>query len=205
MRRRLFMIWARAPLAALMFVVAQGLEAPLVAHPANLLSPFEFGPAGTSCVWAQVSRPKDSQWVRGLTCIRLLLQPHPAFGSLIRVYNPKNQGSQLVRKSMTGVRFVDGRELDVSYLVACRLGFQEQGVSRLRIELLEVRNVPEDRARQKLILALDSPSLNSAFQVAQSCLALVGYLQDKYTLIYSRRTFGRARNCSIWGPEISST
>jgi rare lipoprotein A len=60
---------------------------------------------------------------------------------LIRVYNPKNQASQLVRINDRGP-FVDGRELDVSYLVACRLGIQEQGVSRLRIELLEVPKRP---------------------------------------------------------------
>jgi len=67
--------------------------------------------------------------------------PTLPFGSLIRVYNPKNQISQLVRINDRGP-FVDGRELDVSYLVACRLGFQEQGVSRLRIELLEVPKRP---------------------------------------------------------------
>jgi rare lipoprotein A len=67
--------------------------------------------------------------------------PTLPFGSLIRVYNPKNQASQLVRINDRGP-FVDGRELDVSYLVACRLGIQEQGVSRLRIELLEVPKRP---------------------------------------------------------------
>jgi rare lipoprotein A len=67
--------------------------------------------------------------------------PTLPFGSLIRVYNPKNQVSQLVRINDRGP-FVDGRELDVSYLVACRLGIQEQGVSRLRIELLEVPKRP---------------------------------------------------------------
>ena len=67
--------------------------------------------------------------------------PTLPFGSLIRVYNPKNQVSQLVRINDRGP-FVDGRELDVSYLIACRLGIQEQGVSRLRIELLEVPKRP---------------------------------------------------------------
>jgi len=67
--------------------------------------------------------------------------PTLPFGSLIRIYNPKNQVSQLVRINDRGP-FVDGRELDVSYLVACRLGIQEQGVSRLRIELLEVPKRP---------------------------------------------------------------
>jgi rare lipoprotein A (peptidoglycan hydrolase) len=33
---------------------------------------------------------------------------------------------------------IDGREIDVSYEVARSLGFEEQGLARLRIELLEV-------------------------------------------------------------------
>jgi len=60
---------------------------------------------------------------------------------LIRLSNPKNHARQLVRINDRGP-FVDGRELDVSYLVACRLGIQERGVSRLRIELLEVPKRP---------------------------------------------------------------
>jgi rare lipoprotein A len=34
--------------------------------------------------------------------------------------------------------FVDGREIDLSYSVARRLGMEDRGVARLRIELLEV-------------------------------------------------------------------
>jgi rare lipoprotein A len=67
--------------------------------------------------------------------------PTLPFGSLIRVYNPNTQASQLVRINDRGP-FVDDRELDVSYLVACRLGIHELGVSRLRIELLEVPKRP---------------------------------------------------------------
>jgi rare lipoprotein A len=57
------------------------------------------------------------------------------------LYNPETHVGQLVRINDRGP-FVDGRELDVSYLVACRLGMQEKGVSRLRIELLEVPKRP---------------------------------------------------------------
>jgi rare lipoprotein A len=67
--------------------------------------------------------------------------PTLPFGSLVRVYNPKTRIGQLVRINDRGP-FVDDRELDVSYLVACRLGIQGQGVSRLRIELLEVPKRP---------------------------------------------------------------
>jgi rare lipoprotein A len=38
--------------------------------------------------------------------------------------------------------FSEDRDLDVSYLVACRLGIQDSGTSRLKVELLEVPKRP---------------------------------------------------------------
>jgi rare lipoprotein A len=68
---------------------------------------------------------------------------HPwlPFGSLLRLTNPKTGHSQLVRINDRGP-FIDNRELDVSYLVAFRLGLVETGVARLRIELLEEPPLP---------------------------------------------------------------
>jgi rare lipoprotein A len=63
--------------------------------------------------------------------------PDLPFGSLIRVSNPRTHVAQLVRINDRGP-FEDDRELDVSYLVACRLGIQDRGIAQLRIELLEV-------------------------------------------------------------------
>jgi len=45
--------------------------------------------------------------------------------------------AQLIRINDRGP-FIDDRELDVSYVVACRLGILDNGVSRMRVELLEV-------------------------------------------------------------------
>ena len=68
---------------------------------------------------------------------------HPwlPFGSLLRLTNLKTGHSQLVRINDRGP-FIDGRELDVSYLVASRLDLVETGVARLRIELLEEPPLP---------------------------------------------------------------
>jgi rare lipoprotein A len=63
------------------------------------------------------------------------------FGSLVRVVNTHTGRSQLVRINDRGP-FIDDRELDVSYLVAERLGLVGHGVSRVRIELLEVPQRP---------------------------------------------------------------
>ncbi len=64
---------------------------------------------------------------------------HPSLplGSLVRVTNLSTRRSQVVRINDRGP-YVEGRELDVSYGVARRLGFDQCGLARVRIELLEV-------------------------------------------------------------------
>ena len=79
-----------------------------------------------------------------------LTAAHPSLplGSLVRVIDLRNRLSQIVRITDRGP-YVDGRELDVSYAVARKLGFALNGVARVRMELLEVPkrhpgNVPAD-------------------------------------------------------------
>src|SRR5580704_16780044 len=64
---------------------------------------------------------------------------HPTLplGSIVRVLNPRNHRSQIVRINDRGP-YVEGRELDVSYEVARRLGFDQHGLAKVRLELLEV-------------------------------------------------------------------
>ncbi len=77
---------------------------------------------------------------------------HPTLplGSIVRVVNTRNHRSQIVRINDRGP-YVEGRELDVSYEVARRLGFDQHGTAKVRLELLEVparqrsRNAPTDR------------------------------------------------------------
>jgi rare lipoprotein A len=68
---------------------------------------------------------------------------HPwlPFGSLLRVTNPRTGQSQVVRINDRGP-FMGDRELDVSFIVASRLGLIESGVARLRIELLKEPQLP---------------------------------------------------------------
>jgi rare lipoprotein A (RlpA)-like double-psi beta-barrel protein len=64
---------------------------------------------------------------------------HPTLplGSIVRVVNTRNHRSQVVRINDRGP-YIEGRELDVSYEVARRLGFDQRGLARVRLELLEV-------------------------------------------------------------------
>ncbi len=72
-----------------------------------------------------------------------LTAAHPSLplGSVVRVVNPRTRRSQVVRINDRGP-YVEGRELDVSYEVARRLGFAQRGLARVRLELLEVPKRP---------------------------------------------------------------
>jgi rare lipoprotein A (peptidoglycan hydrolase) len=141
MRRRLFMFWAAFRWLPLMFLVAQGLEAPLVAHPSQPLKPIRVWSAKTSWYGGKFNGRHTASGEKFDMYSSTAASPDLPFGSLIRVYNPKTHVGQLVRINDRGP-FQDDRDLDVSYLVACRLGIQDHGVSRLRVELLEVPKRP---------------------------------------------------------------
>jgi rare lipoprotein A len=141
MRRRLFMIWAALRWLPLMFVVAQGLEAPLVAHSTQPIKPIRVWSGRASWYGGKFQGRKTANGEKFDMYSSTAASRTLPFGSLIRLYNPETHVSQLVRINDRGP-FVNGRELDVSYLVACRLGMQEKGVSRLRMELLEVPQRP---------------------------------------------------------------
>jgi hypothetical protein len=64
---------------------------------------------------------------------------HPSLplGSIVRVINLRTKRSDVVRINDRGP-FVAGRDLDVSFGVAQKLGFADNGLARVRVELLEV-------------------------------------------------------------------
>jgi len=135
------MIWAALRWLPLMFLVTQGLEAPLVAHTSQPVKPIRVWSAKASWYGAKFNGRKTASGEKYDMYGSTGASPDLPFGSLIRVSNPKTHVAQLVRINDRGP-FVNDRELDVSYLVACRLGIQERGISRLKIELLEVPKRP---------------------------------------------------------------
>ncbi len=120
-----------------MFLVAPGLEAPLVAYPSESLKPIR--------VWHGVASWYGPHFhgrttANGETYDMLAATAaHPTlpFGSVVRVVNPQTGRSRLVRINDRGP-FVEGREIDLSYETACRLGMEDRGIARVRLELLEV-------------------------------------------------------------------
>ena len=67
--------------------------------------------------------------------------PLPSF---VRVTNLDNQASMIVRVNDRGP-FVDDRLIDVSYGVAVRLGFADQGTTRVRIDVIDVSGTDDWR------------------------------------------------------------
>src|ERR1700749_2434730 len=67
--------------------------------------------------------------------------PTLPLGSIVRVVNTRNHRSQVVRINDRGP-YVEGRELDVSYEVARKLGFDQHGLAKVRLELLKVPSRP---------------------------------------------------------------
>src|SRR5262249_686501 len=125
----------------LVCLVASSLQAPLAARPAEPVKPMKtwlavaswYGPNFQGRATAS-GQPFD---MFAATAAHSWLP----FGSLVRVVNPRTGRSQLVRINDRGP-FMDDRELDVSFLVATRLGLIGRGVSHVRIELLEVPQRP---------------------------------------------------------------
>jgi rare lipoprotein A (peptidoglycan hydrolase) len=141
MRRRLFMIWAAIRWLPLMFLVTPGLEAPLVAHVGQPVKPIRAWTAKTSWYGRKFQGHKTASGEKYDMYASTGASTDLPFGSLIRVSNPKTHVAQLVRINDRGP-FIDDRDLDLSYLVACRLGILEKGISRVRVELLEVPKRP---------------------------------------------------------------
>ena len=135
------MIWAALRWVPLMFLVAQGLEAPLVAYSALPVKPIRSWTGKASWYGGRFQGRRTASGEKYDMYASTGASPNLPFGSLIRVSNPKTHAAQLVRINDRGP-FIDDRELDVSYLVACRLGIQDKGVVPLKIELLEVPRRP---------------------------------------------------------------
>jgi rare lipoprotein A len=117
------------------------VQAPLSARPSNPPKPIK--------VWSGVASWYGGDFDGRMTASGQVYDmfaataAHPwlPFGSLLRVTNPRTGQSQIVRINDRGP-FMGDRELDVSFIVASRLGLIESGVARLRIELLKEPQLP---------------------------------------------------------------
>jgi rare lipoprotein A len=117
------------------------LEAPLVARASVAKAPMKvwYGEASWYGPTFQ-GRTTASGELYDMTAFTAAHMSLP-FGAIVRLINTRNGKSAVVRINDRGP-FVDGREIDVSYQAAQKLGLISRGVSKLRIELLEVPKRP---------------------------------------------------------------
>lgn len=64
------------------------------------------------------------------------------FGTLLKITNPKNGKSIVVRINDRGP-YIEGRDLDLSKAAALELGLMRKGVARLKVEELKINGLDE--------------------------------------------------------------
>ena len=128
MKRPFFILWAAIRWVPLMFLIAPAMEAPLVAHLSNPPKPIKS--------WVG-----NASWYGPEFNGRTAAHPNLPFGSLVRIVNPRNGKFEVVRINDRGP-YQEGREIDVSYRVARKIGLIHSGVSQVRLELMQL---PERR------------------------------------------------------------
>src|SRR6202789_4246964 len=141
MRRRLFFAWAALRWVPLMFLIAPVMEAPLVAHLSEPVKPIKSWVGNASGYGTEFNGKKTADGER-FDCESLTAaHPNLPFGSILRVVNPRNGKFELVRINDRGP-YQEGREIDVSYRVARKIGLIHSGVTQVRLELMQL---PERR------------------------------------------------------------
>ena len=139
MRRPLFVAWAAIRWVPLMFLIAPVMEAPLVALKSEPVKPIKVWVGNASWYGPEFDGKKTANGERFNAESLTAAHPNLPFGSWVRVVNTRNGKFELVRINDRGP-YQEGREIDVSYRVARKIGLIHAGVSQVRLELLEVPN-----------------------------------------------------------------
>jgi rare lipoprotein A len=137
MRRRLFFTWAALRWVPLMFLIAPAMEAPLVAHLSDPPKPIKTWVGNASWYGPEFNGKKTADGERFDSESLTAAHPNLPFGSLVRVVNPRNGKFEVVRINDRGP-YQEGREIDVSYRVARKIGLINSGVSQVRLELMQL-------------------------------------------------------------------
>ena len=141
MKRRFFILRAAIRWVPLMFLIAPAMEAPLVAHLSEPAKPIKTWVGNASWYGPGFNGKKTANGEHfdseGLTAAH----PNLPFGSIIRVVNTRNGKFELVRINDRGP-YQEGREIDVSYRVARKIGLIHSGVNQVRLELMELPHRP---------------------------------------------------------------
>ena len=131
------MIWAALRWVPLMFLIAPAMEAPLVAHLNQPVKPIKIWVGNASWYGPGFNGRKTANGEAFDCEARTAAHPNLPFGSLVRVVNSRTGQFELVRINDRGP-YQEGREIDVSYRVARKIGLIHSGVSQVRLELMQL-------------------------------------------------------------------
>ena len=137
MKRPLFVAWAAIRWVPLMFLIAPAMEAPLVALKSEPVKPIKVWVGNASWYGPDFDGKKTANGERFNAESLTAAHPNLPFGSWLRVVNTRNGKFEVVRINDRGP-YQEGREIDVSYRVARKIGLIHSGVNQVRLELLEV-------------------------------------------------------------------
>jgi peptidoglycan lytic transglycosylase len=141
MRQRLSISSAILSWPLLVLLITPGVQAPLAARPSTPPKAIKVWSGLASWYGPEFDGKKTASGQLYDMFAATAAHPWLPFGSLLRITDVKTGHSQLVRINDRGP-FIEDRELDVSYLVASRLGLIGRGVALVRIELLQEPPLP---------------------------------------------------------------
>jgi len=137
MRRPLFVAWAAIRWVPLMFLIAPVMEAPLVALKSEPVKPIKVWTGNASWYGPNFDGKKTANGESFNAESLTAAHPNLPFGSWVRIVNTRNGKFEMVRINDRGP-YQEGREIDVSYRVARKIGLINSGVSQVRLELLQL-------------------------------------------------------------------
>ena len=137
MKRPLFVAWAAIRWVPLMFLIAPAMEAPLVALKSEPVKPIKVWVGNASWYGPDFDGKKTANGERFNAESLTAAHPNLPFGSWVRVVNTRNGKFEVVRINDRGP-YQEGREIDVSYRVARKIGLINSGVSQVRLELMQL-------------------------------------------------------------------
>jgi rare lipoprotein A len=141
MKRSIQILWATLLWVPVMFLAAQSINAPAVARSNEPVKPLRTWAGNASWYGEDFDGKKTANGEEFDSEALTAAHPTLPFGSIVRVVNPRNNKFEVVRINDRGP-YQEGREIDVSYRVARKIGLTNSGVSKVRLELMQLPQRP---------------------------------------------------------------
>jgi rare lipoprotein A len=141
LQRSIHILYAFFLWIPVMFLAAQSIDAPLVARSNEPVKPLKSWVGNASWYGPNFDGKKTANGEEFDSEALTAAHPNLPFGSIVRVVNTRNGKFEVVRINDRGP-YQEGREIDVSYRVARKIGLTQVGVTRVRLELMQLPQRP---------------------------------------------------------------